>query len=147
MTTENSNNNMPPFHLAIPVDDLSATERFYVRELGCRVGRRSDSWIDFDFFGHQVSAHLKPEETRKVAGNPVDGVQVPVRHFGVVLDWQVWHEFSGRLKHAGTVFLIEPTIRFEGQPGEQATLFIRDPSGNALEFKSFKSPRQLFATA
>ena len=134
-----------PFHLAIPVSDISSTERFYVDTLGCNVGRRSDRWIDFNFFGHQVSAHVKPEMNNNVLTNPVDGENVPVRHFGVVLSWQDWHDLSKQLQEKEIEFLIKPTVRFAGKTGEQATLFIRDPSGNALEFKSFKSPEQLFA--
>ncbi len=137
---------LSPFHLAIPVNGIVETERFYVDTLGCRVGRKSDRWIDFDFFGHQVSAHVRPEAVSRAPTNPVDGEAVPVRHFGVVLPWHDWHELSGRLRESGCGFLIEPCIRFAGQVGEQATLFILDPSGNALEFKSFRDPQQLFAS-
>jgi extradiol dioxygenase family protein len=134
-----------PFHLAFPVDDLAAARRFYGELLGCAEGRSSDQWIDFDFFGHQLVAHLAPDELRAAATNPVDGHDVPVRHFGVVLDWQAWHALADRLRAAGVAFLIEPGIRFAGLAGEQATLFFRDPAGNALEFKAFKDPSQLFA--
>ena len=134
-----------PFHLAFPVTDLGATERFYVEVLGCRVGRRDARWIDFDFHGHQISAHLV-EEAEAAPTNQVDGDAVPARHFGAVLPWDLWHETAGRLRDAGQAFLIEPRIRFAGQPGEQATLFLLDPSGNAIELKSFRDPSRLFAT-
>ena len=137
---------LQPFHLAFPVTDLAAARRFYVGLLGCAVGRESGRWIDFDFFGHQITAHLTGGED-PAAGptNPVDGDAVPVRHFGIVLAWDDWHVLADRLRAAGTAFLIEPHVRFQGEVGEQATLFIRDPSGNALEFKSFKDPARLFA--
>lgn len=135
-----------PFHLAFPVSDLEATRAFFVEVLGCRVGRTDERWIDFDFFGHQISAHLRPEEVSAAHTNEVDGDAVPVRHFGVVLEWDKWHELADRLREADIDFLIEPHTRFEGKPGEQATMFVQDPSGNALEFKSFRDPEQLFAT-
>ncbi|QDG49321.1 glyoxalase [Persicimonas caeni] len=135
-----------PFHLAFPVSDLEATRAFFVDVLGCRVGRTDERWIDFDFFGHQISAHLRPEEVSASRTNEVDGDAVPVRHFGVVLAWEKWHELADRLRDAEVEFLIEPHTRFEGKPGEQATMFVQDPSGNALEFKSFRDPDQLFAT-
>ena len=135
----------PQFHLAFPVVELSATRQFYVGLLGCRVGRESDRRIDFDFFGHQITAHLSPEEVKSLAANPVDGDDVPVRHFGVILDWEVWHQLAERLTREQTPFVISPHIRFKGQVGEQATMFIRDPSGNALEFKSFKDITRVFA--
>lgn len=134
-----------PFHLAFAVRDLEATRRFYVELLGCRVGRRAELWIDFDFFGHQISAHVKPEETQRVATNGVDGDAVPVRHFGAVLEWERWHQTAEHLRANGISFLIEPHIRFKGQVGEQATMFFLDPSDNAIELKSFKDPSQLFA--
>jgi extradiol dioxygenase family protein len=136
---------MNPFHLAIPVHDLEAARRFYQQTLGCSIGRESEKWIDFNFFGHQLSLHLKPEETGIAGANAVDGKQVPVRHFGIVLPWEEWHALSERLKSANTKFVIEPYIRFAGEVGEQATMFFMDPSGNALEFKSFKDISQLFA--
>ncbi len=136
-----------PFHLAFPVDDLSAARRFYLDVLGCREGRSSDSWIDFDFFGHQIVTHLQPSGKQPVASNPVDGHDVPIPHFGVVLPWDEWIELSNRLQQQQVQFIIEPTIRFAGQVGEQATMFFRDPSGNALEFKAFREPSHLFATA
>lgn len=168
----------PRFHLAIPVADLEAARTFYAGLLGCGVGRESDTWIDFDFFGHQVTVHLSPAETplaasgaaaphptwkrgslarigggrdarvpREAATNPVDGKQVPVRHFGVILDWEAWHALADRLRRAGVDFLIEPYVRFRGQIGEQATLFVLDPSRNGLEFKAFKDESRLFARA
>ncbi|HUU74180.1 MAG TPA: VOC family protein [Burkholderiales bacterium] len=135
---------LPPFHLAFPVDDLNAARRFYGELLGCREGRSAEDWIDFDFFGHQIVAH-RTSETGVVGINTVDGDQVPVRHFGVVLGMAKWHTVAQRLKDAGADFIIDPHVRFAGQPGEQATLFVRDPSGNALEFKAFKDPKRLFA--
>ena len=134
-----------PFHLAIPVHDLAAARGFYGVLFGCAEGRSSDEWVDFDFFGHQVVAHLDPTKKKHVHHNEVDGHDVPVPHFGVVLDWQAWQALAERLRQAGTRFEIEPGIRFAGQVGEQATMFLYDPSGNALEFKAFKDPSRLFA--
>lgn len=134
-----------PFHLAFPVHDLAAARRFYGQFLGCPEGRSSSEWIDFDLFGHQIVAHLAPARAPD-HHNPVDGHDVPVPHFGVVLDWDDFHALADRLRAAGVKFVIEPYIRFAGQPGEQATMFFRDPSGNALEFKSFRDRSQLFAT-
>lgn len=138
--------NMPPFHLAFPVSDLAATRTFYENTLGCSIGRTAERWIDFDFFGHQLSAHLRPEEVVQARTNEVDGDNVPVRHFGVILKWEQWHELAERLQEMGIRFIIEPHIRFKGQVGEQATMFLLDPSGNALEFKSFKDMKQIFAS-
>ena len=140
--------NLPPFHLAFPVDDLTAARSFYGELLGCKEGRSSDEWVDFNFFGHQIVAHLVPAAPtgqQTDASNQVDGKAVPVRHFGLVLDWQAWHGLVERLKGETVKILIEPHIRFAGEPGEQATLFIQDPAGNALEFKSFRDPARLFA--
>ena len=138
---------IPPFHLAFPVDDLAAARRFYGELLECAEGRSSDRWIDFDFFGHQIVAHLTDDPGGSVEdSNPVDGHDVPVPHFGVVMDWDRWHRLADRLRTEGVRFVIEPYLRFEGLPGEQATMFLLDPSGNALEFKSFRDPGQLFAT-
>jgi extradiol dioxygenase family protein len=137
---------MPPFHLAFAVRDLNATHDFYVNRLGCKVGRTDEKWIDFDFFGHQISAHLKPEETQRVETNGVDGKSVPVRHFGAVLEWDHWHQLADSLKNQGVEFLIEPYIRFQGEVGEQATMFLLDPSDNAIELKSFQNPDQLFSS-
>lgn len=134
-----------PFHLAFPVSDLSQTRSFYEGLLGCSVGRTADRWIDFNFFGHQVTAHLKPEEVQAARTNEVDGDAVPVRHFGAILDWEAWHALAEKLRAEGTAFIIEPHIRFAGEVGEQATMFLTDPSGNALEFKSFKDMTQVFA--
>lgn len=135
-----------PFHLAFPVKDLKSTRSFFHDVLGCAIGRTSDKWIDFNFFGHQVTAHLKPEEVRTAGKNSVDGHGVPVAHFGAILEWNQWHELAERLKSVQTEFLIEPYIRFKGEVGEQATMFFFDPSGNALEFKSFKDKSQIFAS-
>lgn len=137
---------MQPFHLAIPVNDLAAAERFYGEILGCPRGRRSDRWIDFDFFGHQLVTHLSPDECRAAATGGVDGHEVPVRHFGIVLEPADWEGLAEKLKAAGADFIIEPDIRFRGEPGEQGTFFVRDPAGNALEFKCFADPAMLFAT-
>ena len=137
-------NKLEPFHLAFPVHDLSEAKEFYTKILGCSLGRSSEHWIDFNLFGHQVVAHLKPDELSKTKTSDVDSKQVPVRHFGIVLEWEKWHEFSENLKQKKVKFLIEPYIRFKGEVGEQATMFFLDPSGNALEFKSFKDPSMLF---
>jgi uncharacterized protein len=136
-----------PFHLAFPVDDLEAARGFYGGLMGCPEGRSAESWIDFDLYGHQIVAHLDPVRTQGEIANPVDGHDVPVPHFGVVLGWEEWHALAARLEAAGIAFGIAPHIRFVGQPGEQATMFFRDPAGNALEFKAFKDPAKLFATA
>ena len=133
------------FHLAFPVHDLAAARAFYGGLLGCAEGRSSDQWIDFDFFGHQIVAHLDPEMTPRTHRNPVDGHEVPVPHFGAVLAMDEWEALAERLQAAGTAFVIAPTVRFRGQPGEQATMFFLDPSGNALEFKAFGDLKQVFA--
>lgn len=135
---------MPPFHLAFPVDDLDAARAFWGGVMGCAEGRSSDHWIDFDFYGHQIVAHLSGEAGDR-ASNAVDGHDVPVPHFGVVLEMAQWQELAGRLTAAGTRFVMEPTIRFKGQAGEQATMFFRDPAGNAIEMKAFADRSQLFA--
>jgi extradiol dioxygenase family protein len=134
-----------PFHLAFPVRDLADARAFYGTLLGCREGRSSDEWVDFDFFGHQIVAHLSPNEVGHKAHNLVDGDAVPVRHFGVILTMSAWRALAERLSKADVSFLIAPEIRFEGQPGEQATFFVTDPSGNALEFKAFEDERRIFA--
>ena len=136
---------LSPFHLAFPVNNIETTRLFYTEIIGCTVGREAERWIDFNFFGHQISAHLV-DGRDNVATNPVDGESVPSRHFGLVLEWDVWHELVEKLNNKHVDYLIKPTTRFKGEVGEQATLFIQDPSGNALEFKSFKDPEQLFAT-
>jgi uncharacterized protein len=133
-----------PFHLAFPVDDLAAARAFYGGLMGCPEGRSSSEWIDFDFFGHQIVAHLAPPKAAD-HHNPVDGHDVPVPHFGVVLGWDDFQTLAARLREGGTVFVIAPCIRFAGLVGEQATMFFRDPAGNALEFKAFKDRSQLFA--
>ena len=134
-----------PFHLAIPVDDLKAARHFYGEILGCPEGRTDELWTDYDLFGHQLVIHYTPRSEEKVYHNPVDGHDVPIPHFGVVLPWDVWENMAQRIKDAGVPFVIEPYIRFVGLPGEQATMFFLDPCGNALEFKSFKDINQLFA--
>jgi extradiol dioxygenase family protein len=137
-----------PFHIAFPVDDLDAARAFYGTTLGCPEGRSSAHWIDFDLFGHQIVAHLKVKAasaTPAAHHNPVDGHEVPVPHFGVVLPMDQWTALADRLRKAGTKFVIEPYVRFKGEVGEQATMFFLDPAGNALEFKSFADPGQLFA--
>ncbi len=136
---------LQPFHLAIPVKDLDRTRKFYRETLGFQEGRSSDHWIDLDFFGHQLVLHLV-DHSADADYNPVDGKSVPVPHFGVVLEWERWHRFKDQLLAAEINFEIEPYIRFAGEIGEQATLFFLDPSGNALEFKAFKNPDQLFAS-
>ena len=140
------NDALRPFHLAIPVADLAAAEMFYCDVLGCGTGRRSAHWVDLDFYGHQLVLHQMDAEAPRAPTNPVDGDEVPVPHFGVVLDMPVWKALAERLTDAGTEFVIAPRIRFAGEIGEQATMFFRDPSGNALEFKSFADPSQLFAS-
>jgi uncharacterized protein len=135
-----------PFHLAFPVHDLDAARAFYGGLLGCREGRSSDRWIDFDLYGHQIVAHLDEGARPAGASNAVEGHDVPVPHFGVVLTMEAWEALASRLKAAGVTFGIEPHIRFKGQAGEQATMFFRDPSGNALEFKAFADDAMIFAT-
>ncbi|MBT8287313.1 MAG: glyoxalase [Flavobacteriaceae bacterium] len=137
--------NTPPFHLAIPVHNLKDCREFYREIIGCKEGRSSDHWVDFDFFGHQLVIHFKPKDETDLHTNPVDGKSVPVPHYGVVLAWEEFKPFADRIRDAGIPFIIEPYIRFEGQVGEQATMFFNDPSGNALEFKAFKNMDQLFA--
>jgi extradiol dioxygenase family protein len=136
---------LPPFHLAFPVDDLAAARAFYGELLGCPEGRSADHWIDFDLFGHQIVAHHAPDLVRKRAVNPVDGEDVPVPHFGVVLPIVEWKALAERLERAGVEFVIAPTVRFQGEAGEQATMFFLDPAGNALEFKAMADPAKLFA--
>jgi len=137
---------LKPFHLAIPVDDLTICRTFYRDVLGCTEGRSSDHWVDFDFFGHQLVLHEKATISSEVSSNPVDGHNVPIPHFGVVLDLATFWKLSEALKEKKITFIIAPYLRFEGQTGEQATMFFKDPSGNALEFKAFKNIDQLFAT-
>ncbi len=135
----------PRFHLAFPVRGLDEARAFYGELLGCPEGRSSDEWIDFDFFGHQIVAHLAPSEAGHRSHNEVDGEQVPVRHFGVIFSMSDWRALVAKLKRTDVRFIVEPDIRFEGQPGEQATFFILDPSGNALEFKAFEDETRIFA--
>ena len=135
---------LPPFHLAFPVDDLDAARDFYVGVLGCGEGRSSAQWIDFDFHGHQIVAHLVEGAANDAGSNPVDGHGVPVPHFGLVLPRGDWQDLADRLTAVGTIFAIPPTIRFKGEPGEQATMFFRDPAGNAIEIKAFVDIGQLF---
>lgn len=137
---------MQPFHLAFPVHDLVKTRTFYEDLLGCSVGRTSDRWIDFNFWGNQITAHLVEAEENAETTNAVDGQDVPVKHFGAILDMSEWENLAAKLKANGTNFIIEPYVRFKGEVGEQATMFFLDPSGNAIEFKSFKDFKQIFAT-
>ncbi len=135
-----------PFHLAIPVSNLEKNRAFYRETLGCTEGRSSDHWVDFNFFGHQLVLHEQQSQPAPtIKGNPVDGKEVPIPHFGLVLEWEVFQEFAKDLREKSIEFVIEPYIRFQGKTGEQATMFFRDPSGNALEFKAFKNIDQLFA--
>ena len=136
---------MPPFHLAFPVHDIAVARQFYGELLGCPEGRSSDEWVDFNFFGHQIVAHLAPDECTMAQTGVVDGHNVPVRHFGAVLSPAQWQAMADKLKAAGTKFVIEPYVRFKGEAGEQATMFFLDPSGNALEFKAFATLDKLFA--
>ncbi len=138
---------LPPFHLAFAVDDLDAARRFYGGLLGCAEGRSTERWVDFEFHGHQIVAHLAPQAVRAPASNPVDGDAVPVPHFGLVLGLDEWQALAERLETAGVEFVIPPTVRFAGEPGEQATMFLLDPAGNALEFKAMADPAGLFARA
>lgn len=141
-----SSKKVPLFHLAFPVADLDETLHFYKNILGCETGRSSDHWIDFNFWGHQVVAHLSPDEAGRSSTNEVDGHEVPAKHFGLILEWKEWQELADRLQEKDMEFIIDPYIRFEGEAGEQATMFFKDPSGNALEFKAFRNEEQIFAT-
>ena len=136
---------LPPFHFAFPVDDLAAARRFYGELLGCPEGRSAEHWVDFDLYGHQIVAHFAPDRVQARSANPVDGEDVPVPHFGLVLAMDQWTALARRLQDAGVEFVIPPTVRFQGQPGEQATMFLLDPAGNALEFKAMAKPENLFA--
>jgi len=138
--------NLQPFHLAIPVNNLDKAREFYKETLGCEEGRSSDKWIDFNFDGHQVVVHLDPDHVGHNVAKEVDGHAVPIPHFGIVLTWENWHILADNMSAASIEFVIEPYIRFKGEPGEQATMFFLDPSGNALEFKSFKDIGQLFTS-
>ncbi len=134
-----------PFHIAIPVHNLEESRKFYNDILECEEGRSSDHWVDFNLFGHQLVIHYKPKSEESLHTNPVDGKNVPVPHYGVVLEWDVFQTFANKLRTKDVEFIIEPYIRFEGEVGEQATMFFLDPAGNALEFKAFKDVSQLFA--
>ncbi len=136
---------MPPFHLAFPVRDIAEAREFYGNLLGCSEGRSAPDWVDFNFYGHQIVAHLAPDECRQTSTSSVDEHQVPVRHFGAVLSIPAWEALAERLKQANIEFIIEPYTRFKGEVGEQATMFFRDPSGNAIEIKAFKNMESLFA--
>ncbi len=136
-------NNLSPFHLAIPVQEITTTRDFYRDVLGCKEGRSSDHWVDFDFFGHQLVIHLNHSKKNIDTENIVDGKNVPVPHFGIVLDWQMFTQIEKRIRNK-VEFIIKPYVRFKGERGEQKTMFFKDPSGNALEFKSFKNINQLF---
>jgi len=138
------NNAMPRFHLAFPVHDLDAAKIFYVDTLGCDTGRESDLWIDFSLYGHQIVAHLSPDDCSPVGTNPVDKDNIPCRHFGVILKWEEWEILRKRIKKLGHEFLVDPRVRFKSKTGEQGTFFINDPSGNALEFKTFRNDSMVF---
>ncbi len=135
---------MTPFHLAFPVDDLDTARSFYAGVLDCGEGRSEATWVDFDLCGHQIVAHLCPGALRASCTNRVDGHDIPVPHFGVILSLERWHALADKLRRAGANFVLEPTVRFSGQPGEQATMFVQDPSGNVLEFKAFADLAQVF---
>ncbi len=137
--------NIRPFHLAFAVTDLAATRHFYENLLGCTIGRTSDTWIDFNLFGHQLTAHLCPQEPEDTPTNAVDGKSVPVRHWGVILEMEQWEVLAATLNNYEIDFIIKPYIRFQGEVGEQATMFFKDPSGNALEFKAFRQDEAIFA--
>ena len=137
-------NLIPRFHIAFPVHNLESAIEFYVNILGCESGRESDSWIDFNLYGHQIVAHLSPDDCSPVSTNPVDKDNIPCRHFGVILEWSQWEVLQNRIKKLEHRFLVEPKIRFKSKKGEQGTFFINDPSGNALEFKSFKNDSMVF---
>ena len=138
-------NPFPPFHLAFPVRDIEETRAFYVNALGCTVGREAKRWIDFDFFGHQISAHVREGELTHNPSNTVDGDAVPIRHFGCILDMNNWYQLRDQVTAYGVEFIVGPKVRFVGKPGEQATMFFCDPSGNALEFKAFADMNRIFA--
>ena len=134
-----------PFHLAFPVYDIKKTKDWYIEILGCEIGRESKRWVDFNFFGHQISAHLTNVKNKKLSTNTVDQKNIPIRHFGIILDWNDWEKLSKKLTQKNIDFIVEPYIRFKGKPGEQATMFIKDPSNNVLEFKSFRDFDNIFA--
>ncbi len=135
---------MNSFHLAIAVDDLEAARKFYTETFSCKVGRTAEKWIDFNFFGHQLSVHFRPEEVAQARTNDVDGKNIPVKHFGIILKWNEWHVLADKLRSEEMSFVVSPYIRFKGEVGEQGTFFLKDPSGNFLEFKTFKDINNLF---
>lgn len=136
---------LQPFHLAFPVTDLNTTRRFYTEVLGCTIGRTDERWVDFNLYGHQITAHLVDKASADPKNNTVDEKRVPVRHFGVILDMESWQSLANKVRNAGIEFIIEPGLRFKGEVGEQATMFFNDPCGNALEFKAFADPARIFA--
>ena len=138
-------NKLFPFHLAISVNNLESCRLYYREILGCKEGRTSDDWVDFDFFGHQLVIHLDKNKSVSLNSNPVDGKEVPVPHFGIILEWKVFNDFVEFLTNKQIKFIIKPHTRFKGLAGEQSTMLFKDPSGNALEFKSFKDPKQIFS--
>ena len=133
-----------PFHLAFPVKDIKEAKSWYTKVLGCSLGRESETWIDFNFFGNQISAHLAKDSEEFLSKNIVDKKEIPLRHFGIIMEWESWENLSNRLKKIEVDFIIDPYIRFKGQSGEQGTMFIKDPSGNFLEFKTFKEDSRIF---
>ena len=135
---------IPRFHLAFPVHDLDEARKFYSHDLGCMIGRESESWIDFNLYGHQIVAHLSPKDCKPSRSNPVDEDDIPSRHFGVILEWKDWKSLKEKIKRLSYPFLVEPKIRFKSKPGEQGTFFLSDPSGNALEFKTFRHDSMVF---
>ena len=137
-------NSIPRFHIAFPVHNLESAREFYVNILGCETGRESVSWIDFNLYGHQIVAHLSPDDCSPVNTNPIDKDDIPCRHFGVILEWSEWEALQNRIKKLDYNFLVKPKIRFKSKAGEQGTFFVNDPSGNALEFKSFKNDSMVF---
>lgn len=145
IASKKKNMHTTPFHLAFPVKNLAETRNFYEGLLGCEVGRTADRWIDFNFWGHQISAHLTEQEMAEPQANPVDGKKVPIKHFGAILPMDQWEDLARKVTDYGVEFIIEPYVRFKGEVGEQATMFFFDPSGNALEFKSFQDFDQIFA--
>ncbi len=136
--------NIRPFHVAFPVTNIAATRKFFEEVLDCKIGRSAERWVDFDLYGHQISAHLTDDPIQEPPANEVDGKKVPIKHFGVILEWDQWHQLAERLEKHNIDFIIKPHIRFEGKVGEQATMFFLDPSGNALEFKAFKDDASIF---
>ena len=140
-----SNKNFPAFHIAFPVSDLEETRKFYSEVLGAREGRSTDNWFDFDLYGHQLSAHLHPSIIHDPTTSTVDGIDVPLHHWGIILDWNEFDTLANRITANGTEFIIPPTLRYPGKAGEQRTMFLKDPSGNALEFKAFRNPDEVFS--